>query len=242
MASVFCLCPKRYLSSTCQVVRISSGHASRRANLAITELRNIVYEHFLDLEPSHIEAANLVAVHQQIHDEFAPLYLNTKDDKLLDFQDLDDFISAFFVTYSNTTLNHRMIYSIKIKFPEYEGAESLSTNLLQLVSVLRQFPLLTITWKESYAVELDLNSSISTLINSGSIRKLAAARLNLVTCNRDYRYCTCTDYNCPPVSGRHISVGLVLKVDSADLLNKDKLERYELTRKLLRDMGFSLPG
>ena len=67
-------------------------------------MRNAVYKHFLDLDPSRMEVTNLVAVHNQIHNEFAPLYLRINDKKLLGFQDVDAFISAFFVSYSNATL------------------------------------------------------------------------------------------------------------------------------------------
>jgi hypothetical protein len=115
----------------------------RRTNCEITELRNLVYEAFLELEPSPTEAANLVASHKQIHAEFALMYLLQRSENdtwmsEVDLQDLDGFVNTFALNHLNAA-SRQVPFNIKEKLPPYKGDGSLSMDVLPLVSALRKY-------------------------------------------------------------------------------------------------------
>jgi hypothetical protein len=67
----------------------------------MTELRNTIYQRFMDLEPSIIDAAHVACVDQQIHSEFLTLYMGRKfkGGASVSFEHVPSFLRLFFVQY-----------------------------------------------------------------------------------------------------------------------------------------------
>ncbi|OAG13489.1 hypothetical protein CC77DRAFT_1067832 [Alternaria alternata] len=112
------------------------------------ELRNAIYEHFIDLEPSVQDAINLACVHKQIHSEFGTLFTLRDSIRLETAQELDDFLNYFFVRYPTPALKDIPCHVEVVMWCGFRY----SFDLLPAISVLRQYPLLEITWFERHAI------------------------------------------------------------------------------------------
>jgi hypothetical protein len=104
----------------------------------ITELRNAIYEHLIDLEPSFDEAANLLWVNRQIRYEFGSLYL-TQGNAMVPFNYLDSFLRVFFLSPANLVSKD---VACKVCAELSSIGYAYSLDLLEVVSVMRQYPLL----------------------------------------------------------------------------------------------------
>jgi hypothetical protein len=226
----------------------------RRTNCDITELRNLVYEAFLELEPSPTEAANLVASHKQIHAEFALMYLLQRSENdtwmsEVDLQDLDGFVNTFALNHLNAALR-QVPFNIKKKLPPYKGYGSFSMDVLPLVSALRKYLLWTISWEapgEVFQLWLDheIESCVASLVNTGDqLSQLAGAKLEIVDhcCARHkHQPQFSARAGSPTVRGKTFGVRLLLKIDDTVSSRDNKRKRFEKISKLLQDLGFPAP-
>lgn len=88
-----------------------------------------------------IEAANLACIHKQIHSEFGILFI-LRGNLTLKVKDLNEFLHHFFVRYPSSALKDVRLYMEA----EVDMCSSYSLNMLAVVSVLREHPLLEIEW------------------------------------------------------------------------------------------------
>ncbi|KAI4695619.1 hypothetical protein J4E81_005945 [Alternaria sp. BMP 2799] len=136
------------------------------------ELRNTVYQHFiddLDFQPetrlgcrpsqrrtpfgsSDNKASILASVHQQIHAEFMTLYLHQvyQGGRRLLFNNVHYFLDLFFGQYPNSALKE-VTYKFEIRLgTARHDPEGLMTDwaldLLKVVSIMRRYPLISIAW------------------------------------------------------------------------------------------------
>ncbi|KAL1792195.1 hypothetical protein ACET3X_009946 [Alternaria dauci] len=109
------------------------------------ELRNIIYEHFIDLRPSARDAANLACTHKQVHSEFGTLF-SLRGEIKLKVEDLFKFVYSFFVRYNNSALKD-IPFEIKGMI-DWEQPQSV--DLLPVISIMRQYPLLKVALLEWY--------------------------------------------------------------------------------------------
>ncbi|CAI9633575.1 unnamed protein product [Alternaria burnsii] len=105
------------------------------------ELRNAIYEHFIDLMPSVKNAINLACVHKQIHSEFGVLFV-LQSNLIIDFEDLNDFLHHFFVRCPNPALEDLHCYLRVESF----WCSSNSLDMLAVAAVLHEYPLFQIEW------------------------------------------------------------------------------------------------
>ncbi|KAI4917476.1 hypothetical protein J4E85_009995 [Alternaria conjuncta] len=99
------------------------------------ELRNAVYNHFIDLDPTVGEATALVRASQQIHTEFGSLCLASENFAIPE-EHVNKFLHAFFPH----SLNSRLQYvrrRFDLSLDPFDSEEWLG-NLLQLVSIMHQ--------------------------------------------------------------------------------------------------------
>jgi hypothetical protein len=210
----------------------------RQTNRETIELRNLVYEAFLELEPSPTEAANLVASHKQIFAEFVLMYLRTGENHV-DLEDLDGFVNTFFLNYLNAALRQAP-FDTKVKRPQNNDDLGLSVDLLAVVLILRQHLLLKIHWNESLKVsygrfKYNIESCVTDLINSGDqLYQLASAKLEVVD------YC-CARHKHSRISGKTMGLRLLLRTESTVSSQKDKRKRFKKTCKLFQDLEIPVP-
>ena len=104
-------------------------------------------------ECSDGKASDLASVHQQIHAEFMTLYLHQayKGGHRFLFNNLYYFLDLFFGRYPNSALRD-VIYKFEVRFGTarnyQEGLKPAdwSLDLLEVVSIMRRSPLISIAW------------------------------------------------------------------------------------------------
>ncbi|KAI4614867.1 hypothetical protein J4E80_006371 [Alternaria sp. BMP 0032] len=120
----------------------------------MVELRNTFYHHFIDLWPSTSDAANLACVNQQVHAEFTTLYLSRfyQGATGVPFEHVPFFLHFFFVRYPDAAPK-TVVYKFKIglgnptpKSIDFDTAPCWSLDLLKVVSVMREYPLIEVVW------------------------------------------------------------------------------------------------
>jgi len=118
-----------------------------------TELRNTFYHHFIDLSPSTSDAANLACVNQQVHAEFTTLYLSRlyQGTTGIPFEHVPFFLH-FFVQYPDAATK-TVLYKFNVglgnpvpKSIDLNRAPCWSLDLLKVVSVMREYPLIEVVW------------------------------------------------------------------------------------------------
>ncbi|KAI4638011.1 hypothetical protein J4E93_010479 [Alternaria ventricosa] len=113
----------------------------------MTELRNTIYEHFIDLKPwpCCANAPNLLWINQQIRAEFGSLYLS-QDNTTVSFYHLADFLRLFVLPPANL-FTKDVAYKVTVELCYCDTPwDSWVLDLVEVVSIMRQYPLVDIVW------------------------------------------------------------------------------------------------
>ncbi|KAI4947681.1 hypothetical protein J4E91_006503 [Alternaria rosae] len=112
------------------------------------ELRNAIYERFIDLTLTTEDVANLGLVNEQIHADFGTLYLRSGNVKV-PLNCIDHFLNIFFLQYLESALQNAPCgFRVSIDLFEYRNW---SVDLLNVVSCMNRYPLLVIEWNKDIA-------------------------------------------------------------------------------------------
>ncbi|KAI4940168.1 hypothetical protein J4E86_011134 [Alternaria arbusti] len=144
-----------------------------------TELRNAIYERFIDLAPTTEDVANLVLVNQQIHAEFGTLYLRSGNVKV-PLNCIDHFLNVFFLHYPESALQNAPCgFRVSIDLFEYQDW---SVDLLNVVVCMNRYPLLDIKWNK------DIAEIIHTLksLDAPNLARMAFVTLKLYKLTRNF--------------------------------------------------------
>ncbi|KAI4638012.1 hypothetical protein J4E93_010480 [Alternaria ventricosa] len=121
---------------------------------AVEKLRNTFYHHFIDLWPSTSDAANLACVNQQVHAEFTTLYLSRfyQGATGVPFEHVPFFLHFFFAQYPDAVPKN-VLYKFNVglgsptpKSIDLDASPCWSLDLLKVVSVMREYPLIEVVW------------------------------------------------------------------------------------------------
>jgi len=112
-----------------------------------TELRNAIYEHFIDLNTCACDtnAINLLWVNRQIRAEFRSLYFS-QGNAAVYFDDVASFLRAFILPSRTLVLDD---VACKIRVELGSGNHDPTNwvfNLVDVISTMRKYPLLNIRW------------------------------------------------------------------------------------------------
>ncbi|KAI4708280.1 hypothetical protein J4E89_006902 [Alternaria sp. Ai002NY15] len=131
------------------------------------ELRNVIYEYFIDLKPwpCCAKVPNLLWINRQIRDEFGSLYLS-QDDTTVSFDHLADFLRLFVLPPANLVTKD-VAYKITVELCHCDTPwDSWALELVEVVSIMRHFPLLSIEWNlvpPSYSGAHDYKSHMTVV-------------------------------------------------------------------------------
>ncbi|KAI4947679.1 hypothetical protein J4E91_006501 [Alternaria rosae] len=163
------------------------------------ELRNAIYTYFLLLKPDSTDAINLVNTHEQVHDEFAPLFMSPSNrlcNFAVDFRELNNYLHVFFIKRphaSPQTINRHVFISLRA----YGIGEERKIDLLRLVKVLKEFPSFRMNFHPgrirnvlitSYMVE-EIRSAVLVLRNMDTRKaeRVVSAELEIFMPNENQR-------------------------------------------------------
>ena len=113
-----------------------------------TELRNAIYEHFIDLNTCACDtnAINLLWVNRQIRSEFRSLYFSQGNAKVY-LDHIASFLRAFIQIPSTTLVLDDVASKIRVELRAWQiDYNSWISELVDVVSIMRQYPLLSIEW------------------------------------------------------------------------------------------------
>ncbi|KAI4708281.1 hypothetical protein J4E89_006903 [Alternaria sp. Ai002NY15] len=122
------------------------------------KLRNTVYNYFIDLGPSLCQNAQLLQVNRQIRSEFGSLYLN-EGNATVPFDRLIPFLRyTFHPIASQKPIDFTCSFRVELSWSAAVWHESRwILDLREVVSVMREHPLLNIEW--------DLNAARSDALD-----------------------------------------------------------------------------
>jgi len=113
----------------------------------MTELRNTIYEHFINLEadPCFGNATKLLWINRQIRAEFGSLYLSQGNATVCS-EDMASFLRTFIVPPANL-VREEVACRIRVELCKCDAeCEFWQLDLIEVVSIMRHFPLLSIEW------------------------------------------------------------------------------------------------
>ncbi|KAI4917477.1 hypothetical protein J4E85_009996 [Alternaria conjuncta] len=160
------------------------------------ELRNKIYDYFLNLKPSITKAANLACVTHIVHAEFTTLFIRRWQCKseTFHFESIHEVLHSFFVQYPNSApKNVRYVFCVGIEAgtiypvgPEDDNPVC-TLDLLKVVSVLRLYPLIHIHWdlvnrnKDAVLEDGEVAYAVYALeeMSDHQLEKLDSAKLDL---------------------------------------------------------------
>jgi len=113
----------------------------------MTELRNTIYEHFINLEadPCVANATKLLWINRKIRAEFGSLYLSQGNATVCS-EDIASFLRAFILPPANL-VREEVACRIRVELCKCDAeCEFWQLDLIEVVSIMRHFPLLSIEW------------------------------------------------------------------------------------------------
>jgi hypothetical protein len=150
------------------------------------ELRNAIYTSFINLKPSCTDAINLVSAHEQIHDEFAPMF---EPCWTMSFRELNNYLHVFFIKRPRQTLQ-TFNRCIMVHLRDYGIGQERKLDLVQLVKIMKDFPSFRISFcpvpmgkrnifPKPLTDEMENAVSVVENMNPQNFQRLVAAELEV---------------------------------------------------------------
>jgi len=187
----------------------------------MTELRNTIYEHFIDLEahPCTGNATKLLWINRQIRAEFGSFYLS-QGNATVYFDDVVSFLRAFIIPPANLVYEE-VACKIRVELCKCDSeCKNWELDMVDVVSIMRQFPLLSIEWnlvlpgRSEACDHTDIATVVSVLnnMNNTEFERFASFHLQSYGKRFDGHFqitlkSYCTEQDCDDILPRFLRLG-----------------------------------